>query len=128
MLIFLFFSALLYVVFGAYSLWSPLHMLASMQIEVLASPAAFFEFRPLYGVFNLCVGLLGLSSLKYSSLRFSYLLFLCILNGSYAFGRAISFFVDTSPPTDLLFVWLFESLVLTLSIFFLRQQVRTADC
>ena len=121
--LFLFFMALMFLAFGAWSLFDPVGMTAALGVS-LGGPNGPYEVRGIYGGISLAAALLcGLGALRTAE-RNPALIFVCVYMGGYTFARVAGVLLGDKPTLDFLQFATFEVVTFLIDSFLLVKPGR----
>jgi hypothetical protein len=110
--IFLFFTALMFIAFGLWSITDPVGMTARLGVSP-EGVAGIFEMRGIYGGVSLGAALLCLLGGLRARFEFAALCFIAAYMGGYVLGRGASFFFgDTALASN----WYFAGFELVMFV------------
>lgn len=109
-----------YVIFGLLFILDPAAMFEQMNIT-FGSAMAVEEVRASHGGVWLMTGLVCLAAVWRPTLVRHVLVYLLIFNGGYAVGRIVSFLFGNVPASELLPLFLFDVVLVVISVVLLRQ-------
>lgn len=109
-----------YVIFGLLFIVDPAAMFEQMNIT-FGSAMAVEEVRASHGGVWFVTGLVCLAAVWRETLVRYVLVYLLIFNGGYAIGRIISFAFGNVPASELLPLFLFDVVLVVISVVLLRR-------